>query len=180
MPIAIKTELLVSDTNRNLLPYAAEFIQRFMSRHKVVVVSGSGSAADELLYSCCESVIRGVHRFTLRQLACEIARPSLAGRGVITAERLPLEAIIRHLIHEGETSKQLTYFGQVSSTPHFSAAAYRTLNELRWEGIKPEQLTGKDRAGSDLAILLSAYEKALSERGLADGAAGAAQATLAS
>ena len=175
---SIQAELLVSDSNRNLLPYAAEFIQRFKSTNRVVVVSGSGSAADELLYSCCDSVVRGVYRFTLRQLACELARPSLAARGGITAERLPLEAVIRHIIHDEETSKQLTYFGQVASTPHFSAAVYRTLNELRWEGIKPDELTGKGRAGSDLAVLLRAYEKALSERGLADGAASAAQATL--
>jgi len=75
---AIQTELLVSDTNRILLSYGTGFIQRFMSSNKVVVVSRSGSAADELLYSCCKTVVRGVHRFSLRQLACEIARPSLA------------------------------------------------------------------------------------------------------
>jgi hypothetical protein len=38
----IKNELLVSDTNRNLLPYGTDFIRRFMAGNKVVVVSGSG------------------------------------------------------------------------------------------------------------------------------------------
>jgi hypothetical protein len=93
---AIQTELLVSDTNRILLSYGTGFIQRFMSSNKVVVVSRSGSAADELLYSCCKTVVRGVHRFSLRQLACEIARPSLAARGVVSAERLPLESAGSH------------------------------------------------------------------------------------
>src|SRR5260370_1239183 len=124
MQPAIQAELFVSDANRNLLPYATEFIHRFKSNDNVVLVSGSRSAADELVYSCCDSVVRGVHRFTLRQLACEIARPSLAARGWITAERLPLEAIIRQLIHDEETRKGLTYFGEVSSTPHFAAAVY--------------------------------------------------------
>jgi hypothetical protein len=99
MQPAIQAELFVSDANRNLLTHAAEFIRRFKSTNNVVLVSGSRSAADELVYLCCDSVVRGVHRFTLRQLAGEIARPSLATRGWITAERLPLEAIIRRLIH---------------------------------------------------------------------------------
>jgi ATP-dependent helicase/nuclease subunit B len=175
---AKKTELLVSDTNRDLLPYGRDFIRTFMAGNKVVIVSGSGPAADELVYSCCSSVIRGIHRFSLRHLAGEIARPSLAASGVVSAERLPLEAIIRHLLHECEVVKQLTYFGDVATTPHFPAAVYRTLDELRWEGIGPDQLAGAGRAGPDLAILLRAYEKALATRGLADGAAQAEQATL--
>jgi hypothetical protein len=138
----IETAVLVSDTNRDLLPYGADFIRRFMSGNKVVVISGSGPAADELVYSCCGSVVRGLHRFSLSHLAAEIARPSLAARGVVSAERLPLEAIIRHVIHDDDIAKQLTYFGDVASTPHFPAAVYRTLDELRWEGIGPDQLAG--------------------------------------
>ena len=36
---AIQAELSVSDTNRNLLPYATEFIHRFKSSSNLVVVS---------------------------------------------------------------------------------------------------------------------------------------------
>jgi hypothetical protein len=140
---AIQAELFVSDANRNLLTRATEFINQFKSAYNVVLVSGSRSAADELVYLCCDSVVRGVHRFTLRQLAGEMARPSLAARGWIAAERLPLEAIIRQLVHNEETRKGLNYFGEVSSTPHFATALYQTLNELRWEGVTPDQLIGK-------------------------------------
>jgi hypothetical protein len=147
------------------------------SNDNVVLVSGPRSAADELVYSCCDSVVRGVHRFTLRQLAGEIARPSLTARGWITAERLPFEAIIRQLIHDEETHKGLNYFGEVSSDPHFAAAVYQTSNELRWEGITPDQLIGRGEQAPSSRYCSRACEKTLTERGLADGAAGAAEAT---
>jgi CRISPR/Cas system-associated exonuclease Cas4 (RecB family) len=123
-------------------------------------------ANNDVVYESTEGVRWGTHRFTLRELAREIARVSLAKQGIVIADRLPLEATLAQLVHEARPS--LTYFREVAGTPHFCAALYNTLNELRCEGIAPPDLAAAQRGGKDLARLLTKYQTALQRYGMAD------------
>jgi ATP-dependent helicase/nuclease subunit B len=156
--------LLVARASHHLLSHGREFIRRHHGR--LLIVSGSAWGNNDVLYNSVDTVRLGAYRFTLKQLARETARSSLAKRGIAIAERITLEAILAQLIDEARPS--LTYFRSVADTPHFCTALYNTLNELRCEAVTPPDLAAAQRGGKDLARLLTKYQAALQQRGLAD------------
>lgn len=101
---------------------------------------------------------------TLPRLAAALSAPALAARGVVVAGHLVLEALCARLVHE--RAESLGRFRPIADRPGLVRALARTLRELRLGGASAAGL----HATPELAMLLSAYERALDDGKLADRA----------
>lgn len=122
-----------------------------------LLIAPTRGAADELIWSRRISAL-GLHRFTLAQLASQIAATS---RTPVTP--LAQEALVARAVDELRRKKQLGYFAPVAGTPGFVRAAAATINELRLNHAPPP---------GDLAPLAKLYDELMQEAGLADLAEG--------
>lgn len=110
----------------------------------------------------------GVHHRSLAQLAAELARAPMAEQGLAPLSVLGTESVLARVVFEARQHARLGYFSPVAALPGFIHALAKTIGELRLARTSPEQLAGTGAPGADLALLLAAYEKELSERALAD------------
>jgi len=104
----------------------------------------------------------GVHRVTLIQAASELARSSMAGRGLAPLSALGREAVAARIVQKAREQGELQYFHPVTAFPGFPRALARTIVELRLAGVAQDQLP------PDLAMLLGLYEAELDQRSLVD------------
>lgn len=118
-----------------------------------ILIAPTRGAADELIWTRRASVI-GLHRFTLAQLASQIAATA---RTPVTP--LAQEALVARAVDELRRKKHLGYFTPVAGTPGFVRAAAATINELRLNHVPPP---------GDLAPLAKLYDELMQEAGLAD------------
>jgi CRISPR/Cas system-associated exonuclease Cas4 (RecB family) len=148
--------------NARLLAAAREFGS---SQGEVVIVGATRAAADELAF---DTAAAGFHRFTLLQLAADLARPAMANLDLAPLSGLGIEALAARVAYAAREHGELAYFGEVARLPGFARALARTLGELRLTGVSPDALAGGGAAGADLACLLRRYLDELDTRGLAD------------
>lgn len=120
---------------------------------EALLLAPTRGAADEFVWSRKTGVL-GVHRFTLAQLASQIASAVL-----IPVTPLAQEALIARAVNELRRKKKLGYFAPVADTPGFVRAAAATINELRLNKTPPP---------GDLAPLAKLYDEFLWEAKLAD------------
>ena len=139
---------------------AAEFVAEFAASGPVLVLAAERAAADEVARLACTGALLGVKRLGFRELVLELAAAEMNRRELTPVGRLVREAIAARVTAETE----LTYLAPVSSFPGFPRALAVTFEELRLNGVRPEQLP------PDLSKLLAAYEKELAERRFADHA----------
>ena len=153
------------------LDYLASEIERLPSHDSTLVIAPTRAAADDFVRRHCLSTGRlGFHKLTLTQAAFEIARPTLAAKGITPIAGIALEAMTARAAHISRNNGQLEYFAPVSDTVGFTRALRGTLSELRLERIHAEQLEGLGPSGSDLEALLACYEEELRIADLADHA----------
>lgn len=110
----------------------------------------------------------GAHVLTLTQLAGTLAAPEMADAGLTPLTRLGAEAVAARVAHAALKKNGLSYFTPVADMPGFARAVARTLTEVRFEGLTPNDLRKGGRPGVDLAFLLRLYEQELLDRKLAD------------
>lgn len=144
------------------LQAAVDWLEPQIGKSEIVVLSATRAAGDELVRSLPGVGTFGVHRFTTVQFAT-----SLAGSAVAPATALATEAIAARVTHEAHKAGELEYFGPVAKCPGFAGALARTLSDLRLAGLGPARIAGS-AAASDISLLLEAYERELTARGLAD------------
>jgi ATP-dependent helicase/nuclease subunit B len=154
-------------SNGRLLSAAAEFIA---NHPEIIVIAPSHLAGEGIAYwaGASTSGIAGVHRMTLIQLAADVARFTMAERGIAPLSTLGLEAIATRVVFAARSENELRYFNPVAGLPGFGRALARTLGELRLAGVRPNELAATGNPGDDLARLLRRYEAELAERSLAD------------
>jgi ATP-dependent helicase/nuclease subunit B len=151
---------------------AAEDFLRAAAGREVLVVSSARAAADELARSVSlkDAGVFGVHRFSLGALAVEIASTHLALRGRSVLAGVAVDALAARAVQDCRAASGLQWFEPVCTTPGFFRALASTLTEIRLNDIDVKRLGAAGPAGRDLALLVSAYERYLSDNGLADSA----------
>ena len=162
--------LVKSASNGRLLAAARTFLQQYPESLTIV----PGRLAGSFLAS--GTGMAGARKWTLPQLASNLARPAMAERGLTPLSFLGWEAVTARVAHEAARAKALRYFDPVAALPGFARALARTLSELRLAGIRPKELAARGAlprrpAGADLARLLEDYEQEIASRRLADLAA---------
>jgi ATP-dependent helicase/DNAse subunit B len=154
---------------RDRLNACEEFLGK-TAHQEVLIVAPTRMAADELVRSWCLNGVGlfGIHRFSLGALAVDIASPRLAGSGKAVLAGVAVDAMAARAVQQCLSTAGLPWFEPVSTAPGFFRALGSTLTELRLNNINIEALRRASPSGSDLSLLLSAYEQYLSQTGLAD------------
>jgi hypothetical protein len=154
-------------SNHALLERAAEFLR---GRSPVLVIAGTREAVDDLARTSVRGgASQGLYRHTLRDLVLTLSSVPMLRRGLAPVRRVAREAIAAEI--SARLRARLTYLAPVSAFPGFARALARTLEALRLDDISVDELRSAGRSGPDLALLLQAYEGALSDHGFADHAA---------
>jgi CRISPR/Cas system-associated exonuclease Cas4 (RecB family) len=127
-----------------------------------LILGPTTEAADDLARAACDSAMLGIYRMSLAQLAVSIAEPILAAENRTRLDYLGAEALAYSVARE--VLARLDYFRSIADSPGFPRALSRTLSDLRMAGVRPERSV----CVADISLLLSRWEAALEQRGLAD------------
>lgn len=138
----------------------------------VLVVSAGKGAADGLarVAGLKRGGSAGWQRFSLPQLAFDLAIGVLAERRLNPLTRTGFEALAIRSIHRLAARGDLEYFTPIMHAPGFPAAVASTLEELRVNAVAPHDLAGGSPRMRDTGRLLSALEEQLLSRSAADSA----------
>ena len=110
----------------------------------------------------------GLHRFSVRQLAAQLAGPELARRGCAPGTGLNIEAIAARAAFEERRDGALGYLGEVARLRSFARTLAATLQDLRCSGVDPARVAGAGGAGGELAALAARYAAQLGQARLVD------------
>ncbi len=155
---AVKPEVVQSRLNSVLLEGTETFAAKFPEL--LVILPGTG-------FAVCQNTV-GVHRFTLPQLARQLAQGRMADLGIAPLSALGSEALAARVVFQARQQQTLHYFHPVAALPGFSRALARTLQDLRLAGTTAAALAAGSAPAQDLAVLLADYEGELDRRALAD------------
>ena len=162
----MKKQIVVSPVASRRLAAAAEWLVA-RGRSERVLIVGSVEATSHLSRSVARSLGSsfGWERLTLGRVAGALAGPALAARGLTPVGALPLEALSARIVHVLGAS--LGRFLPIAERPGLPRALMRTLDELRLAGLADLETPLADE---DLARLLAAYGRELTDAKLADRA----------
>jgi RecB family exonuclease len=148
-----------------------EFL-RLVAGQEVLILASTRMAADELARRFCLGTggSFGIHRFSLGALAVEIASPRLALSSKSVLAGIAVDALAARATQDCRANSGLLWFEPVATTTGFFRALASTLTELRLNNVDNKILSDAGPAGADLAQLVSAYERYLSDAGVADSA----------
>lgn len=110
----------------------------------------------------------GLHRFSVRQLAAQLAGPALARRGCVPGTGLNIEAIAARAAFEERQDGSLGYLGEVARLRSFARTLAATLQDLRGSGVDAVRVAGAGGVGGELAALAARYEAQLGQARLVD------------
>jgi len=160
------------------LTVAAEFMGGFAPASERLLVGASREAVDRFAHSLATRLKAtfGLHRFTLIQLAAQLATPDFATRGVAHSTPLASEAVAARSVFEAIEAGELAYFKPVARMPGFARALGSTLGELRLAEVTSSAFAGLSANGSstaahDLAQLLQIFQNQAERASVADRAA---------
>lgn len=145
---------------------AVSFVREFAPAGPVLILGPERAAAEEVARIACDRALLGVTRLGFRDLPAAIASGEMNRRGLVPVGRVVREALAARVA----ASADLTYLHPVAGFPGFPRALTETFEELRLNGVRPEDLRRCGQSGPDLADLLSAYERELEDRRFADHA----------
>ena len=146
---------------------AAAWFEEQGAARELVVVGATREAVGQLVRGVAMKLGGGFgwQRVTLRRLAAQIAEPALVEEGRVPVSALSLEALAARMVHGRLAEGTMGRFAPIANRPGFPRALARTLDELRLEGVTPEELSDPD-----LGALLAAFGRELEKAGLADRA----------
>jgi ATP-dependent helicase/nuclease subunit B len=148
---------------------AAEFVRSFPPATELVIIGAGRDAVDDFVRELRPSPASfGLHRFSLTQLATQLARNRLAMRGVVPGTAVGAQAVAVRATYEARARQRLRYFSPVAGFPGFARAATETLAELRAAGIAAHALERLGESGPDNATLLESFEQQMKEASVAD------------
>ena len=148
-----------------------DFVSRHSAEGAVLVLAQVRAAADEVALEACGTALMGVRRLAFREFVMELSAPELNRRRLVPVGRFVREALAARVTAEALHQGALAYLQPVAGFPGFPRALTATFEELRLNAVDPERLRACGASGPDLALLLEAYTRELSARGLADHAA---------
>jgi len=165
--------LLDAGSGQARLAAAEAFICGFPAGSELLLVGATRDAIDELVRGLTpeRGATFGLHRFSLTQLAAQLAAVRLAERGLAPASGLGVEVLAAHCAFEAAREGALQYFSPVVHLPGFGRALARTLNELRLARVEASALAPLGARGADLARLLTRFDGRLRASRIADRAA---------
>jgi CRISPR/Cas system-associated exonuclease Cas4 (RecB family) len=148
---------------------AAEWLAARAPAEEVLVVAASADAASDLVRGAAlrSEAAFGWHRATLGRLAYALAEPALVEAGLVPVPALGVEAVAARLLFRLRGEGALGRFEGVAGGPGLARALSRTLAELRLAGLAPDAVAA---VSDEVGRLQAAYERELSEAGLADRA----------
>jgi CRISPR/Cas system-associated exonuclease Cas4 (RecB family) len=154
------------------LARAADFLERFPPHQPITIVAATRGAADDLARRVAtrRGATLGVSRFSLTQLAAQVAATRLAAKGIAPSTALGVEAVSSRVAFDAVEGGTLDYFGEVARTPGFPRALARTLTDVRLGGVSAAALSGAGRGGHDLTELVRQAEAELTGASTADRA----------
>jgi ATP-dependent helicase/nuclease subunit B len=166
-----------SPAARDRLAAAADFFNRFSPATERLLVGASREAVDRFAHGLASprKATFGLQRFTLTQLAAQLATADFARRGVAHSTALAAEAVAARSAFEALEGGELGYFQPVARMPGFAPALASTMAELRLAGVGPGAFHDLDpaeqpAAGHDLARLLQIFEDQANRASVADRA----------
>ncbi len=152
-----------------LLSSLKEICERYPLQEKILIAPGYSQG-----HELCEALARSsagwvnLRPETTTGLAHQIAGDDLAKKGITNLTGLLTTAVVEEIYHNLEEQKALLYFARESYSPELVRAIASSIYELRYCGITSDTLDidnfiskGK---GQDLAALLKAYERCLTDR----------------
>ncbi|HEV3202013.1 MAG TPA: PD-(D/E)XK nuclease family protein [Bryobacteraceae bacterium] len=148
---------------------AVDFVTQFSAGGPVLVLAPVRAAAEETALEACGKALSGVRRLAFREYVMDLAAPELNRRQLVPVGRFVREALAARVT--AEALNDLTYLRPVATFPGFPRALTATFEELRLNAVDPERLRACGESGPDLAGLLTAYTRELTERRFADHAA---------
>src|SRR5688572_2290423 len=130
--------IIESSDSGQRLDEAARWISARLDSRELLIISASRGAADDLArrVALAHGGARGLHRFSLAQLAARLAAPALAGQGIAPPTRVGSEAVAARATFECRSAAELDYFAPVAGTPGFPRALARTLQEISLAGVR--------------------------------------------
>ncbi len=157
----------ISFTNHRRIARARAWLAARSPAEELLIIGASLDAANELAPGVVQTSgsAFGWHRFTLAQLAATLSAPKMAARGIVSVDRLGVQAIVCRVVHTLSSSGGLGRYASISQTPGFSRAIASVLTELRLARLAPEAL---GKVAPDMLFLLRAYEAELAEGKLTD------------
>jgi ATP-dependent helicase/nuclease subunit B len=150
---------------------AVEFVTQFSPGGPVLVLAPVRAAAEEVALEACGAALLDVRRFAFREFVLELSTAELNRRGLVPVGRFVREALAARVTAEALRRGELTYLKPVAAFPGFPRALTATFEELRLNAVNSANLRACGESGPDLALLLEAYTRELSERRFADHAA---------
>ena len=147
---------------------AVDFVRQFSAAGPVLVLAPVRAAAEEVVLEACGKALLGVRRLAFRDLVMELAAAELNRRQLVPVGRFVREALAARVT--AEALSELTYLRPVAQFPGFPRALTETFEELRLNAVDLDRLRECGESGPDLARLLHAYTRELSERRFADHA----------
>jgi ATP-dependent helicase/nuclease subunit B len=159
--------VLISTVNHRRIGSARAWLEARKPAEEVLIVGATLDAANELARGVAKDrgAAIGWHRLTLSQLAAAVARPALAGRGLVPVSRIGTHAIAARLLHRLQEQNELGRYDGIAGTPGFPLAVAGVITELRLARLSRDEVGAM---APELVPLLSAYESELSEAGLTD------------
>jgi CRISPR/Cas system-associated exonuclease Cas4 (RecB family) len=145
---------------------AAAFVAEFAATGPVLVLAPEREAADEVARAACANALLGVRRLGFRELVLDLAAGEMNRLELVPVGRVVREALAARVT----AATELTYLKPAAAFPGFPRALTDTFEELRLNGIGPQELRECGQSGPDLANLLETYERELAARGFADHA----------
>lgn len=145
---------------------AVAFLREFAAGGPVLVLAQERAAAEEAARAACEKALLAVGQLGFRELARRLAAPETNRLALVPVGRIVREALAARVT----ACAELTYLKPVAGFPGFPRALTDTFEELRLNGVTPEQLRACGQSGPDLAKLLAAYEAELTAGRFADHA----------
>ena len=161
----------MANSYAHLRRQAVDFVVRAAAAGPVLVLAPMRAAADEVALEACTGALMGVQRLAFREFVLQLSNSELNRRALIPVGRFVREALAARVTAQAMERGELTYLRPVAGFPGFPRALTATFEELRLNAIDPERLRSCGESGPDLACLLDAYKRELSERRFADHAA---------
>ncbi len=149
---------------------AIRFIREFSGTGPILVLASQRAAADEVALEACTEALWGVQRLGFREFVIELSAAELNRRGLLPIGRLIREALAARVTAAALDRGELGYLEPVARFPGFPRALTTTFEELRLNAVDLEALRDCGESGPDLALLLAAYRRELSDRRMADHA----------
>src|SRR5277367_3145827 len=170
MPAA--REIIISARAAERIAAARAWLESQPPAREILVIASVKEAADDLVraFAVSRGAMLGMHRLTLNRLVGLLAAEELADAGLAPADGLAAEAVAARAVFRLAPTGALAHFDSVLKLPGFSRALARTLIELRWNNIGPDDLRAIGGPGEAIAATLAQFDAELADAKLIDRA----------